>query len=55
MVRSLALVLPGPANPGVVDGGSGVHHDVVNLAGLPGERRPVSTGAVVGPEQSGSI
>ena len=47
MVRSLALILPGSGDPGVPHGGSGVHHDVVNLARLPGERRPVSTFAVV--------
>ena len=32
---------------GVLHAGSSVHHDVVNLPGLPGERRPVSTFAVV--------
>ena len=50
MVGSTALVLPSSSNPGVGHEGPGVHHDVVDLAGLPGERRPVSAGPVVGPE-----
>ena len=50
MVGSTALVLPSSSNPGVGHEGPGVHHDVVDLAGLPGERRAVSTGPVVRPE-----
>ena len=51
VVRGLPLVLPGPGNPGVVDPGPRVHHHVVNLARLPGEGRPVSTGTIVRPAE----
>ena len=51
MIRSLALIRPVPVNPSVLDHSALVNHHVVNLAGLPGERRPVHAGVVVRAER----
>ena len=51
MIRSLALIRPVPVNPRILDHSALVNHHVVNLAGLPGERRPVHAGVVVRAER----
>ena len=51
MIRSFALIRPISVNPRILDNGALVHHHVVDLAGLAGERRPIHARVVVRAER----